>query len=70
MKYIILESESSIGLAKAVVEKLEDGWELQGGVTCSVFVDKETWYTLFAQAMMKKPRGIVKEGREVKLWHY
>lgn len=54
MKYIILESESSIALARAVVKKLEDGWELQGGVSCSVSESDEYRYPIFAQAMMKE----------------
>lgn len=56
MKYIILESESSISLAKEVAKKQEVDWKPQGGVSCSVSVVEETWYTLFAQAMVKKPK--------------
>ena len=57
MKYIIVDSNRTDDLEKAVNEKLEEGWECLGGLS-SFFVsptlrlDAETVYT---QAMIKKP---------------
>lgn len=60
MKYIILANKSSIALTEAVMALLETGWNLQGGVSCSISESDEYCYELFAQALIKeeKPEAI------------
>ncbi len=57
MKYIIVDSNRTDDLEKAVNEKLEEGWECLGGLS-SFFVSPNMHYkadTVYAQAMIKKP---------------
>jgi len=56
MKYVVFSDESSLSLAERVNRVLneEEGWELQGGVSCSLSESDDFRYTLFAQALIKK----------------
>ena len=58
MKYKIIERELFRHLEMAVENKLDDGWELQGGVAI-IYTGSRCYY---AQAMIK--RGEVKKNKK------
>jgi lipoprotein-anchoring transpeptidase ErfK/SrfK len=57
-EYIILEDESSEELQAVVVQYIETGWELQGGVSIAWWKTKPRGYTrngyMYAQAMIRQ----------------
>jgi len=51
MEYVILQSEHSNELEEMVIAKLNDGWELAGGV--SVVLHPEWGFMKFTQALIR-----------------
>lgn len=60
MKYAILYSDNRVYLQKEVTERLNDGWELAGGISVTVeMLENERkgnteYITTYYQAMVKK----------------
>jgi hypothetical protein len=53
MEYKIITSNQWEELQKAVQERLDNGWNLQGGVAASLSENDEYCYPLFAQAVVR-----------------
>ena len=60
MDYTIVVQTDLIEFTKRVLCLLQAGWELQGGVSIAVSESDEYKYTYYAQALIKKPRGIIR----------
>ena len=54
MEYTILTSRNKIELSIKVIQFLVDGWELQGGVSCSLSETNDFKYLIYAQAVIRK----------------
>ena len=52
MKYKVIKSHSCEMLEKEVNESLDEGWALQGGVSCSVSESEDCVYYLYTQSMI------------------
>lgn len=53
IEYTVVSEHDEDELTKTVNELLDDGWELQGGVSCSLSETDDMRYTVFAQAMTR-----------------
>lgn len=53
MEYLILLNDDYKELYKAVQEHLDDGWKLQGGVSCGISESDEYRYLIFVQAVVR-----------------
>lgn len=56
--YKIVASHDKEHLAQKVNELLDDGWELHGGVSCSLSESNEFKYVMFAQAVTRRVNQI------------
>lgn len=53
MEYKILEADDAIGLVALVEGHLQDGWELQGGVSVAMSASDIYSYHVYAQALIR-----------------
>ena len=54
MEYKIIANNRWEELQKAVQERLDNGWSLQGGVAASLSENDEYCYNLYAQAVVRE----------------
>ena len=54
MEYYLVSAGTSFSLSQSVEEKLNDGWELYGGPTCSVSRAQYSLDEVYCQAVIRK----------------
>lgn len=63
MNYKILASRLKGDLEEEVVDYLNDGWVLQGGVSCSMSESDDYRYIIFCQAIIKNDDTLSESAR-------